>query len=90
MGKRGGKRKAEEDLTKFVWKRNRRYDFELLSQVELFNPYACDNPKTIWTEVADTLKDGALQMKVTDRSCRERTTELIKIHRAGELQSIRA
>ncbi|KAJ6642644.1 hypothetical protein Bhyg_07597 [Pseudolycoriella hygida] len=39
--------------------------------------------------VADTLKSGVLNMKVTGRSCRERTAELLKVFRKNELISIR-
>lgn len=85
-----GKRKAENELTRFVWKRNPLFDINLLNEVELFNPYSHNNQKQLWEEVAQALFQSALNMKVTGRSCRERTSELLKIHRRGELASIRS
>ncbi|KAJ6642646.1 hypothetical protein Bhyg_07599 [Pseudolycoriella hygida] len=74
---------------RFIWKRNVKYDLSLLAEVNSRNPFAFNNPKQIWMDVADTLKSGVLNMKVTGRSCRERTAELLKVFRKNELISIR-
>lgn len=85
-----GKRKADDELSRFVWKRNPQYDIALLYQVEAFNPFALTNQKTGWIDISNALKESELRMKVSDRSCRERVTELLKTHRKDELSSIRA
>lgn len=82
-----GKRKADVELVKFVWKRNRNYDIMLLSEVQSRNPYAFKNSKSVWEEIASELQKGSLQMKVTFRSCRERVSELLKVHRLNERRS---
>lgn len=82
-----GKRKADEELTRFVWKRNANYDISLL--LEAF-PFAFNNQKPKWEEIAEALRDSSYQMNVTGRSCRERVTELLKNHRKNELSSIRS
>lgn len=84
-----GKRKAEDELSRFVWKRKSEYDMNLLDQVQGYNPFAFNNQKRSWVEVAETLRED-FHMKVTDRSCRERVSELLKSHRQNELSSIRA
>lgn len=71
-----------------MWKRNPQYDFSLLSEVELFNPYAFAKQNVLWDEIAQALLEGPLKMKVTGRSCRDRATELLKLHRKGELASL--
>lgn len=78
------KRKSEDELLRFVWKRNENYDISLLSEVESRNPYAFQNQKPVWVEVAEVLQEGPLKMKVSDRSCRERVSELLKTHRKDD------
>lgn len=85
-----GKRKAEKELTRFVWKRNPQFDIELLTHVEAYNPFVFSNQKIMWHEVSHTLIEGPLKMNVSARSCRERVAELLKNHRKGELVSSRA
>lgn len=85
-----GKTKSEDELLRFVWKRNLKYDLQLLCEVESQNPYASDKPKEVWTLIAKILREGALKMKVTERSCRERVNELLKNHRKNELKSLQA
>lgn len=80
---------SEKELIRFVWKRNPRYDLILLGEVESKNPYAFNKQKGVWFEIANVLQNCALKMKVTDRSCRERVTELLKSHRKSELASVR-
>lgn len=82
-----GKRKCEEELSNFVWKRNFTYDIELLLEVQSKNPFAFRNQKQVWIEIAERLKNGEMKMKVTERSCRDRVTELLKTHRRNERQS---
>lgn len=82
-----GKRKSEDELVRFLWRRNLKYDLLLLTEVESKNPYACYNQKPVWIDVASALQQGVLQMKVTERSCRDRVTELLKLHRKDELRS---
>lgn len=84
------KRKPEEELTRFSWKRNPQYDITLLGQVEGFNPFAYKNQKPWWVEVAEALREIDSRIKATDRNCRERTMELLRLHRRNELSSIRA
>lgn len=86
----GSKQKEESELTKFVWKRNPTYDMSLLYETESRNPFAFNNQKPKWVEIAKVLQDGPLKMKVTDRSCRERVTELLKVHRKEENDRSRA
>lgn len=74
--------------SRFVWKRNIKYDLQLLHEVNSKNPFAFNNQKPVWMDVAKSLQEGHLKMKVTDRSCRERVTELLKKHRKDELISI--
>lgn len=62
----------------------------LLEEVQTKNPFAFKNQKSVWADIAKVLAEGPLKMKVTDRSCRERVTELLKIHRRDELDSVRA
>ena len=85
-----GKKVKETQLTKFVWKRNPQYDLELLAQVECKNPFAFKKDKPIWEDIAKTLQEGNLKMKVTERSCRDRTKDLLKNHRKDELESVKA
>lgn len=82
-----GKRKCAENLVRFVWKRNPMYDVLLLSQVKSKNPYSFDNQKSVWTDIANVLQKGALKMKVTERSCRERVTHLLETYRQNDGQS---
>lgn len=85
------KRKPEDELTRFVWKRNPQYDITLLGQVEGFNPFAYKNQKPWWIEVAEAIREVDPRMGgVTDRNCRERTMELLRLHRKNELLSIRS
>ncbi|KAG4069800.1 hypothetical protein HA402_006815 [Bradysia odoriphaga] len=84
------KRKCDGELVKFVWKRNVKYDVMLLSEVEAKNPFAFKNAKRTWEEIADVLQKCPLQMKVTHRSCRERVSELLKVHRGEEQRSKKA
>lgn len=79
----------QNQLSRFVWKRNIKYDLSLLSEVNSRNPFAFNNQKPVWCDVAKALQEGDLTMKVTDRSCRERVAELLKNHRKNELTSIR-
>lgn len=81
-----GKRKSDGDLVRF-WKRNARYDFMLLSEVETRNPFAFRNAKPVWEEISKHLQECSLKMKVTGRSCRERVNELLKTHRRKDRQS---
>lgn len=82
-----GKRKCEDALLRFVWKRNVMYDVMLLSEVQSKNPYAFNKQKPVWIEIATVLSNGALKMQVTDRSCRERVMDLLKTHRQNESHS---
>lgn len=82
-----GKRKCDNELVRFVWKRNVEYDVMLMSEVQERNPFAFKNVKPVWNEIAQALRNCSLQMKVTDRSCRERATELLKMHRQKERRS---
>lgn len=81
------KRKCAEELVRFVWKRNSMYDIELLLEVQSKNPFAFHNQKPVWNDIAKTLQVGDLKMKVTERSCRDRIVELLKMHRQNERQS---
>lgn len=82
-----GKRKADDELERFVWKRNIRYDIQLLSEIEQVNPYALKNQKPAWDEIAEQLIKHPMAMKVTARSCRDRAVELLKAHRQNERKS---
>ncbi|KAJ6647856.1 hypothetical protein Bhyg_03079 [Pseudolycoriella hygida] len=83
-----GKRKADDELERFVWKRNILYDIQLLNEIEQFNPYASRNQKPVWDEIAEHLMDHPMAMKVSARSCRERAAELLKNHRQNERSSL--
>lgn len=83
-----GKRKAESELERFVWKRNIQYDIQLLTEIEQFNPFATKHQKPAWDEISLNLRDSPIAMNVTSRSCRERVTELLRQHRKGERLSI--
>lgn len=83
---------ASEEQTqsgRFIWKRNLKYDLSLLAEVNSRNPFAFNNQKPYWTDVASALQCGDLKMRVTERSCRERVAELLKNFRKDELASIR-
>lgn len=82
-----GKRKSDSELVRFSWKRNKKYDFLLLSEVQSRNPFVFKNPKPVWDEIAKTLQENSLKMKVTFRSCRDRVNELLKMHRRNERRS---
>lgn len=84
-----GKRKADDELERFVWKRNVQYDINLLCEIEQFNPYASRNQKPAWEEVATALKDNPSMVNVTARSCRERAEELLRKYRKDEQLTIR-
>lgn len=79
----------QSQSSRFVWKRNVKYDLFLLSEVNSRNPFAFNNQKPVWIDVAEALQKCELKMKVTDRSCRERVAELLKNFRKNELTSIR-
>lgn len=81
---------SENNAGRFVWKRNIQFDLLLLAEVNSKNPYAFNNQKPYWMDVAKCLQDSQLKMKVTDRSCRERVDELLKSHRKNEDKSNRA
>ncbi|KAJ6647857.1 hypothetical protein Bhyg_03080 [Pseudolycoriella hygida] len=83
-----GKRKADDELERFVWKRNILYDIQLLNEIEQFNPYASRNQKPVWNEISEHLMDHPMAMKVSARSCRERAAELLKNHRQNERSSL--
>lgn len=83
-----GKRKADSELERFVWKRHIRYDIQLLSEVEELKPYASKNQKPAWDSIAENLQDHPVPMNVTSRCCRDRVTDLLKSHRKGERLSI--
>ncbi len=83
-------KKSDEELTRFVWKRNPRYDVTLLVEVEKRNPYSFHKPKPVWEMIAKTLREGSLKMRVTGRSCRERVNDLLKKHRKEEGKIIRS
>lgn len=85
-----GKPKSDNELVRFLWRRNPKFDVMLLEQVQTKNPFAFKNQKQTWIEIAKVLQEGNLKMKVSDRSCRERVAELLKIHRKGERESARA
>ncbi len=80
-----GKRKSDDELEKFVWKRNIQFDIQLLTEVGQINPFASKNQRTGWENVAQCLQDGPIPMQVTSRSCRERVFDLLKWHRKGEI-----
>lgn len=84
------KRKSEDQLIRFVWSRKAEYDLFLLLEVQSRNPYSFKKPKAIWEDIAKTLRECELKMKVTERSCRERVVELLKKHRKEEGQIIRS
>ena len=84
------RRRSSELQVRFSWKRNPQYDLMLLTEVESQNPFAFKRPKPIWDEIATTLQESNLQMKVTGRSCKDRALDLIVMHRRDELQSSRA
>lgn len=84
------KRKCDDELQKFVWKRNIQFDIMLLTEVEAKNPFAFKMQKKAWEEIAEHLQNCPLKMKVTHRSCRERMAELLKVHRGEESQSKKA
>ena len=75
---------------RFFWKRNIKYDLQLLSEVNSRNPYSLSNQKEIWQNVAKALQNSYLKMKVTGRSCRDRVTELLKNYHKDDYKSIRA
>lgn len=79
----------QSQSSRFVWKRNIKYDLFLLGEVNSRNPFAFNNQKPVWIDVAEVLQKCELKMKVTDRSCRERVAELLKNFRKNELTSIR-
>lgn len=83
-----GKRKADNELERFVWKRNIHYDIQLLNEVEQFNPFATKHQKAAWEQISLNLRESPIAMNATSRSCRERVTELLKQHRKGERLSI--
>lgn len=82
-----GKRKSESELVRFSWKRNKNYDTLLLSEVQSRNPFAFKNSKPVWDEIAKTLQESPLQMRVTFRSCRDRVHDLLKSYRRNERRS---
>lgn len=82
-----GKRKSDSELVRFSWKRNNNYDIMLLSEMQAKNPLAFKNSKPAWESIAMELQKCPLQMKVTHRSCRERVSDLIKMHRRKEHES---
>lgn len=90
LRKMSSKRKPDDELTRFVWKRNPQYDITLLGEVEGYNPFAHKNQKPMWIEVANSIREQDPRMKVNDRNCRERTMELLRLHRKNELSSVRA
>ena len=84
------RRKASGSGLQFSWKRNPKSDILLLQEVESKNPFAFAKPKPIWEEIALSLQNSDLQLNVTDRSCRERTSDLLECFRKDEIQSARA
>ncbi len=84
------KRKSEDQLIRFVWSRKIEYDHFLLLEVQTRNPFSFKKPKTVWEDVANTLQESELKMKVNSRNCRERVTELLKRHRKEEGEIIRS
>lgn len=84
------KKKSEKELVRFVWSRKIEYDLFLLLEVQDRNPFSFKKSKHVWEEVAESLRKCELQMKVTDRSCRERVGELLKKHRKDEIAIIRS
>lgn len=42
----------------------------LLMEVQSKNPFAFKNQKPVWNEIAKTLQNSTLQMKVTNQSCK--------------------
>ncbi|KAJ6637050.1 hypothetical protein Bhyg_09776 [Pseudolycoriella hygida] len=83
-----GKRKADDELERFVWKRNIILDIQLLNEIELFNLYALRNQKPVWDEIAEHLMGHPMMMKASGRSCRERAAQLLKNHRRNERSSV--
>lgn len=84
------RRKKETELIRFVWSRRQEYDTAVLQETQARNPFPCKNQKLIWDDIAKTLQEGELKMKVTDRSCRERVSELLKKYRKDEAVIIRS
>lgn len=79
-----GKRKADDELERFVWKRNIQYDINLLGEIEQYNPFASKNQKTVWEDVAVSLRENASMAHVSARNCRERAAELLRNFRKDE------
>lgn len=84
------KRKSDDQLIRFMWNRNIEYDYFLLLEVQSRNPFCFKKPKPVWEDIAKTLRECELKMKVNPRNCRERVTELLKRHRKEEGEIIRS
>lgn len=84
------RKKSDNELVRFVWSRKIEYDFLLLIEVHQRNPFSFKKSKPVWKDIAEALRNSELQMKVTDRSCRERVGELLKKHRKEEGVIIRS
>lgn len=79
-----GKRKADAELERFVWKRNIQYDINLLGEIEQFNPFASKNQKPAWEEVAMALRENPSMANVNARNCKERAADLLRNFRKDE------
>ena len=84
------KRKGSGGGNRFSWKRNPKFDILLLQEVESKNPFAFGKPKPIWEDIAVSLQNSDFKLKVTARSCRERTSDLLESFRKDEIASSRA